>query len=102
MTESLLTPELASLLTPNSISPLVTYLCHDSSNITGKIFETGGGWISEVKLVRSEGKFFQNNYQAEDVSSNIEDILNFDDGKHMYPSLISDGLVAMMKAKGNY
>lgn len=43
MTESILPPELVAALKPDYVAPLVAYLCHESCEATGQVFELGAG-----------------------------------------------------------
>src|SRR6266545_3914601 len=45
LTETVLPKELTDALKPELVSPLVAYLCHESCEETGGLFEVGGGFI---------------------------------------------------------
>ena len=49
LTETVLPEELLENLKPECVSPLVLYLCHESCEETGSLFEVGGGWIGKRK-----------------------------------------------------
>ncbi len=49
------TPALAEWLSPDQVSGLVAFLCHDSCATTGELFNVGGGLVSRVVLATSEG-----------------------------------------------
>jgi hypothetical protein len=53
MTETVLPADMLKLLDPQHITPLVTYLAHESSEHTGSCFEVGGGWYSQVRTLLS-------------------------------------------------
>jgi len=55
LTESLFQKELLDVLTPENVSPLVLYLCHESTFENGGTFEVGGGWMSKVHWQISKG-----------------------------------------------
>ncbi len=55
LTESMFTKEMADGLSAAHVSPLVAYLCHESCESSGDVFEVGGGFIAEVRLERAEG-----------------------------------------------
>ena len=40
---------------PKFIAPLVGYLSHETCTDNGELYETGGAWISRVRLQRSDG-----------------------------------------------
>lgn len=48
MTETVLPADMLKLLDPAHITPIVTYLAHESSEHSGSCFEVGGGWYSQV------------------------------------------------------
>ncbi len=50
MTETVLSADMLKELKAEHVAPIVTYLAHDSSKVTGTCFEVGGGWYSQVKL----------------------------------------------------
>jgi NAD(P)-dependent dehydrogenase (short-subunit alcohol dehydrogenase family) len=54
MTEDLLGP-LGDKLQPELVSPLVTYLCHESCEATGRVFSVGGGRVAEVFIAECQG-----------------------------------------------
>lgn len=55
LTKSAFPPHVYEALKPEYIVPLVGYLCHDSCTDTGNLYEAGGGWVSKLRLQRSEG-----------------------------------------------
>jgi len=55
MTEKLMPPQMLEQLKPEFVTPLVEYLCHESSTKTGGVYETGAGWISKVRFQQSKG-----------------------------------------------
>jgi NAD(P)-dependent dehydrogenase (short-subunit alcohol dehydrogenase family) len=59
MTEKLLPPDIAKLLSPEAIVPLVLYLSHPSCSENGAIFEAGGGYFTKVAIVRGKGMRLQ-------------------------------------------
>ena len=54
MTEDIL-GGLGDKLEPELISPLVTYLAHDSCEATGRVFSVGGGRVAEVFVAETVG-----------------------------------------------
>ncbi|RKP37972.1 hypothetical protein BJ085DRAFT_24282 [Dimargaris cristalligena] len=59
MTESTFPAEVAPLLSPKCITPLVAYLCHDSCAETGGAYELGGGCVTKVRWERGQGHVFK-------------------------------------------
>ncbi len=71
------------LLRPESVSPLVAYLCHESCESTGGLFEVGAGWISRVRWERSQGAFFDPaGFTPDDVKAAWDKINDFTDATH--------------------
>lgn len=77
MTETVLPPDLLEMTRPDTIVPLVAYLAHDSCEETGSIFELGGGFISKIRLQRSEGALFDIPFTAEQVAEKFEQVCDF-------------------------
>ncbi len=59
LTETVLPKELIDALKPELVSPLVAYLCHESSKETGGLFEVGGGVFNKLRWERTVGKAFK-------------------------------------------
>ncbi|MBS2019305.1 MAG: SDR family NAD(P)-dependent oxidoreductase [Deltaproteobacteria bacterium] len=59
LTETVLPKELIDALKPEYVSPLVTWLCHDSCEETGGLFEVGGGFFGKLRWERTEGKLMK-------------------------------------------
>lgn len=49
MTETVFPKEVLDKLHPRYIVPLVGYLCHESSQENGQLFEVGGGYIAKLR-----------------------------------------------------
>ena len=72
-----------ALLNPELVSPLVAYLCHDSCDSAGELFEVGAGWISKVRWERSEGAYFDpKGFSIDDVEGAFEKIGDFTNATH--------------------
>lgn len=50
MLETVLPKEAIEKLNPDFVAALVTYLCHESCDDTGEIFEVGGGHVSKLRI----------------------------------------------------
>ena len=59
LTEDILPPDVASMLQPELIAPVVAWLCHEDCLDNGSIIESAGGWAGEYKWKRSPGHIFQ-------------------------------------------
>lgn len=40
---------------PEHVAPLILWLCHEDSNVTGQLFECGGGWMARCKHYQLDG-----------------------------------------------
>ena len=49
MTETVMAKEIVDALKPDYIVPLVAYLCHDSTEENGSLFEIGAGYIAKLR-----------------------------------------------------
>jgi multifunctional beta-oxidation protein len=88
MTATVMPPEMVEMLKPEYVAPLIAYLCHEDSKVTGSIFECGSCWISKVRWQRTGGVGFPVNKQLlpEHIQDRWADICNFEDGRATYPT----------------
>lgn len=63
---------------PEKVTPILAYLCMDSCNESGAIFEASCGWISKVRVQRAKGTFFNKAFELEDVIEKVGEINNFE------------------------
>lgn len=84
MTETVLPKEILDSLKPELVSPLVAYLCHESCEENGSLFEVGGGFYSKLRWERSEGKTFRigRNVTPENVQASFPEITSFEKATH--------------------
>jgi len=83
MTESILPEALISSLKPEYVSPLVLYLCHDTSTENGGLFEVGGGWVSKLRWERTRGATIPvDEISPEIIRQNWSRITDFTDADH--------------------
>jgi NAD(P)-dependent dehydrogenase (short-subunit alcohol dehydrogenase family) len=68
MTEDIM-GRLGEKLDPALVSPIVTYLAHESCDATGRIFSVGGGRVAEVFVAEVPG-FYKPDLSPEDVADN--------------------------------
>jgi len=58
MSATVLPAEIAAKWKPEYVVPSVAFLCSEECDASGKVFESGGGWMAEVRWQRSPGFFF--------------------------------------------
>jgi NAD(P)-dependent dehydrogenase (short-subunit alcohol dehydrogenase family) len=68
MTEDIM-GNLGEKLSAALVSPIVTYLAHESCEATGRLFSVGGGRVAEVFIAEAPG-FYKEDLTAEDVADN--------------------------------
>ncbi|KAJ1671732.1 hypothetical protein GGF38_000579, partial [Coemansia sp. RSA 25] len=83
MTATVMPAEIVEMLKPDYVAPLVGYLAHESTPHTGKLFQVGSCWISEIRRQRSGGVGFPMDraLTPEAIAERWQDIVNFDDGR---------------------
>ncbi len=55
LTESLMPDNVHEMLKPEFVSPLVGYLCSESCDANGEVYEVGGGNFARLETLRAEG-----------------------------------------------
>ncbi|KAJ1988796.1 hypothetical protein GGI25_005155 [Coemansia spiralis] len=84
MTATIMPAEIVEMLKPEYVAPLVGYLAHESTPHTGKLFQVGSCWVSEIRRQRSGGVAFplsSRTLSPEDIARRWVDIVNFSDGR---------------------
>lgn len=89
LTETVLPKELIVALRPELVSPLVAWLCHESCDETGGLFEVGGGLVTKLRWERTVGKSFKLSrpLTPELIRDDFRTIVDF--GKSEHPSDIT-------------
>jgi (3R)-3-hydroxyacyl-CoA dehydrogenase / 3a,7a,12a-trihydroxy-5b-cholest-24-enoyl-CoA hydratase / enoyl-CoA hydratase 2 len=64
-------------LSPEAVSPLAAWLCHEDCDASGQLFEVGAGWISRVRWERSQGSYFDDGFDVDDVAAAWENVNDF-------------------------
>jgi NAD(P)-dependent dehydrogenase (short-subunit alcohol dehydrogenase family) len=101
MTENLLSEELLAQMDPKHVTPIVTYLAHESNTNNGQVYEIGGGWYSAMRWQRSEGVVLGGRPEGstedrvasvEDIAANMGAISDFSRGQVAYPTSPTDAI----------
>jgi 3-hydroxyacyl-CoA dehydrogenase/3a,7a,12a-trihydroxy-5b-cholest-24-enoyl-CoA hydratase len=84
MTETVLPKELVDALKPEYVTPLVLWLCHESNQDTGGLYEVGGGFMGKLRWERAQGKMFKlgRDITPEQVKNAWNDISGFEKTTH--------------------
>ncbi len=84
MTETILPPDLVAALKPEFVSPLVAWLCHESCEENGGLFEVGGGYIGKLRWERTQGALFRLSrpLTPENVQAKWSAIVDFGNATH--------------------
>ncbi len=84
LTETILPKNITDALRPEYVSPLVAWLCHESCEETGGLFEVGGGLFTKLRWERTEGKLFKlgREIKPEQVRSAWGQITDFEKSTH--------------------
>ncbi|GAB6093987.1 SDR family oxidoreductase [Desulfatiferula olefinivorans] len=84
MTESLMPKDLSDKLQPETIAPLVLYLCSEQNTTTKMIFNCLGGWFSRTEILCSKGVVLGGGNRAispEDIQANWHQITDLHEPK---------------------
>lgn len=53
MTETVFPKEILVNFNPEFVAPLIVYLCHESCQETGSLFEVGAGFVAKLRWQRT-------------------------------------------------
>lgn len=68
-------------MSPELVSPVVAYLCHESCPVSGGFIEVGIGHVDCIRFQRSQGvNFGLSGFQPEDVANRWQDICDMTNG----------------------
>lgn len=95
MTEDLL-GSLGEKLQPELVSPLVTYLAHESCEATGRVFSVGGGRVAEVFIGECQGYTNTESLTPEDLRDNWGAVTDRDG--YEVPAAIAEETAMFLKA----
>jgi (3R)-3-hydroxyacyl-CoA dehydrogenase / 3a,7a,12a-trihydroxy-5b-cholest-24-enoyl-CoA hydratase / enoyl-CoA hydratase 2 len=92
MTETVLPRELVDALRPEYVSPLVAWLCHESCEENGGLFEVGGGFFGKLRWERARGQLWRvgRSLSPEDVKRAWPAITGFEQSTH--PASVAESL----------
>jgi NAD(P)-dependent dehydrogenase (short-subunit alcohol dehydrogenase family) len=94
MTEDILGP-IADKLGPEHVTPVVTYLAHESCDVSGEVYSVGGGRVARVFIGVTPG-FVKSDLTAEDVAGNWAQIR--DTEGYEIPANLNEELMLAMKS----
>ncbi len=97
LTETVMPKEIVDALKPEYVSPLVAWLCHESCEETGGVYEVGGGFFSKLRWQRSKGALVRlgRNITPELVKSSWGRITGFADATN--PGDIQQSMAPIME-----
>jgi len=90
MTATIMPPEMLEKLKPEMVVPLVGFLCHDSTEVNGQVFEGGAGYFARMRWERTKGAVFKTDetFTPAAVKARWAEINDFKDATH--PENITD------------
>ncbi|KAM4869109.1 peroxisomal multifunctional enzyme type 2 isoform X2 [Urocitellus parryii] len=98
MTQTVMPEDLFEALKPEYVAPLVLWLCHESCEENGGLFEVGAGWIGKLRWERTLGAIARQKNQPmtpEAVKANWEKICDFDNASK--PQNIQESVAGMIE-----
>jgi len=82
MTATVMPKEMLDALKPEFVAPVVAYLCHESCEENGGLFELGAGWVAKLRWARSEGAVMPVNDQSVEAVAKIwSQVVDFEKGQ---------------------
>ena len=96
MTQDIL-GELASLTSPESVSPVVAYLAHEDCSVNGHLYSVAGGRIARIVVAETHGVVLSDN-SAEAIHAHLSVPRQLDDGEYHYPASLADEIGIIAKA----
>ncbi|PCJ21973.1 MAG: serine/threonine protein kinase [Gammaproteobacteria bacterium] len=97
LTETVMPADILKNLKPEYVTPLVSYLCHESNTDTGGLYEVGAGWIGKLRWERTAGVGLKlDNVNAESIADSWAQICDFSEGS-TNPVSTQDSMMAPMQ-----
>lgn len=95
MTEGIFPADLLKNLKPELVTPLVVYLCSNTCQETGAVFEVGAGWFSKLRWERSKGLALppMSDISPEDIAEHWESLVDFSQSSH--PATAEESFAAL-------
>ncbi|NXG37096.1 DHB4 enzyme, partial [Dromaius novaehollandiae] len=81
LTQTIMPQDMVDAFKPEYVAPLVLWLCHESCQENGSLFEVGAGWIGKLRWERSLGAIVRGKNQPmtpEAVRDKWEKVCDFD------------------------
>ncbi|XP_036136814.1 peroxisomal multifunctional enzyme type 2 [Molossus molossus] len=98
LTQTVLPSDVLEALKPEYVAPLVLWLCHESCEENGGLFEVGAGWIGKLRWERSLGAMVRQKNQLmtpEAVKANWRKICDFENASK--PQRFGESISSMME-----
>ncbi|KAM4809559.1 peroxisomal multifunctional enzyme type 2 [Rhinophrynus dorsalis] len=96
LTQTVMPQDLLDALKPEYVAPLVVWLCHESCQENGSLFEVGAGWIGKLRWERSLGAIIRQKNRPmtpEAVRDKWTKICDFDNAAK--PQTIQDSMTPL-------
>ncbi|XP_043832060.1 LOW QUALITY PROTEIN: peroxisomal multifunctional enzyme type 2 [Dromiciops gliroides] len=98
MTQTIMSQDMLDALKPDYVAPLVLWLCHESCEENGGLFEVGAGWIGKLRWERTLGAVVRQKNQPmtpEAVKANWRKICDFDNANK--PQTIQESFAGVIE-----
>ncbi|MBO3746427.1 SDR family oxidoreductase [Streptosporangiaceae bacterium NEAU-GS5] len=95
MTSSLLPAEFEAKFTPEQISPLVAYMCHETCETSGEVFTVGAGRVARVFVAEGPG-WRTDDISIESIAENWDAIMA--EQPYLHPTTLGQQASASMQA----
>lgn len=100
MTKTIFKQEELNLFHPDQVSPLVVLLASDELDVTGQLFEVGGGWIARTRWQRAKGAVCHDAKPSiEFLKDNWKLITDFSEGT-LNPESTQEATFSILEAVG--
>lgn len=82
LTATVMPQDVLDVLRPAYVTPAVIMLTHESCAVSGKLFEVGGGWVSQTRWEQTQGLYFPSSFTAEDLLDKWDVATSFENSRH--------------------